>query len=398
MKNIFCIIALIVAAGSILPQELTQTDTELECVFLTQGYVFEPISGKGFLTSTGNHISNISSSNPAALEHFQTVSFGASYQAESAIKPAWITDINHERDNGNLPQSLGLVVPYKSLRFGLGMSQRYNSILNLGTFEKTTMEHPEGTGEFITLTNLNTVRSYSGLVSYSFHNAIMENDQLSIGVQYNYNLLDVEERLYYYTLDAELENSGWTYGLIYAVSDRFKLGAFYEANASFRGQVQFGGKDLSMPTYPYVGGDNQMINPVYTGEYTLLGRPPDKFHAGFLYRLISPVTIAVDLNHVYWSQLSENTSDHDDFSLSVTGEMTKNISLSLSLLSTDRRYDDELNDLFHMNGRLTGFLFLTGLNFKMRHFDLDFAFVTDVFNSGEWRKQNIAKIGLGVYL
>ncbi len=373
-------------AVSIHAQQIRQLKMTTPCLYLTQGYVLESISGKGFSQSTGSHISNIGGGNPASTYDFKELSFGISFQAESSIKPAWIADINHERDREYLPQSLGLILPLNRFRIGFGMNQRYNSLCDYGKITVVSIDHPEGYVETATVSKSEMTTAYSALLSYSFENAFVRNGRLSLGIQCSYNQLEIEQKLVF-RMKVDAGHIGWTYGARYQISDRFQTGVYYERNPSFRDKIELD-----------IDGNNDSIDADLITDMHLEGRLPDRLHAGLSYQLNSSVKASFDITKVYWSQLLDNSTNNVDISGSLCYRPAKRLSLSAGILSTDRRYDQETSAFFGINGRLHGLFLLGGLNLNFQHVDLDLAYVTSTIGSGEWRKQRLGKAGIGIYI
>lgn len=401
MKKIIFLISIIMRLTNSFAQQVSWGETTIPCVFLTQGYVLESISGSGFTNSTSSHVTNISSSNPASLHNFDNVSVGLSYQFESSIKPAWIVNINHERKKTTLPQSFGLVLPFNKLRIGLGFSQRYNSILDFGKVEIRTIENPEGTGEYIEASKTDIVNSCATLLAYSINNLLDNNDALVLGIQFSYNYLDVKKQIYHSTIKADSYDIGLSFGLNYLVSKKFQFGLFFEKNPSFKDKIKLEGVDLHTPidTDPSQTGNNDRINPnLKIDTFNLEGKMPDKLHFGIMYKMNSFMKLACDITQVFWCQQSEGSKNTIDISGSVITKITKQFSASVSFLSTGRLYDNEIGNIYDTNENLHGFFLLGGLNFRHKSFDLDFAYMTDTPFSGDWRKQKIVKLAIGFYL
>ena len=381
-------------------QEVINVKTEMPALLLTQGYVFESINGKGFSNCTGNHIANITSSNPASISDFKKMSFGLSCQFESSVKPAWIENMNHERDKADFTQSFGLILPFKRLAIGFGFSQRYNSILDFGKMERTTIENPEGTGEYISASESDRATAYSCLLSYSFENATNNHDRLSLGIQCNYNQLNVKDRMFHSSLKVKTDNFGWTGGMHYQASDRLQFGIFYERNPVFRDRIKYQGKELltQIDHDPASTGNNQNMNTDLVTEINLEGKLPDKLHAGVLYKLNSFLKISFEMTRIYWNQLSDNSKNQINLSAGLTNDIAKHMSFSVGLLSTDRQYNKINYTSYKIDNKLYGLFLLIGFNLQIRSVNLDFAYVSNTDNSGEWREQNFGKLSVGFYL
>lgn len=372
MKTLFFIISLSIGC-SLIAQQSSQIGTDISVLYLPHGYVLESISGSGFQNCGNNHIANIGSSNPASSSNFQKLSFGVSYQFESSVQPNWIADINCTREKNNYPQSIGLIVPLKTFRFGFDFSQRYNTLIDYGKTERMTVEQPEGTGEFFSATKTEIVSCYSGLCSYSINNFIGAENVLSIGIAGCLNDFNLREHLYNIRMKESAKGYGWTFGIQYSLADRAHFGLFYLKNPLFKDNFLFEGIAFRI--------DQKM---------------PNKFSIELSYCLDSHSNIFTNFTKVYWHQLEDDLSNYTDVSGGIQTYLTKQLSLSVSFLSTGYHRNDQ--DLFYFNYYLNGLYVLGGLNYRFRHFDIDLAYVTSSRHSGDWRKQKIGKVAIGFYL
>jgi hypothetical protein len=400
MKKIMLMIWLVCLLFNIRAQVTREGLDAIPEPFKTQGFVIEPISGSGFDKSVNTHIANITSSNPAILYDFNGMALGLSYQFESAIKPAWIADLDYHRGATYIPQSFGLVMPLNRFRIGAGFSQRYNSIFEYEPMAITSAEQPEGTGELFSASETGVVYCFSGHLAYALNTMLQTDDELCIGIQLNYNLLDFENRIHHVEAQSTGSAPGWAAGLHYRIAKNFQAGLFFEKSPHFDEKFEIKSDDLIIQhdIDTALIGNNQNIFAAIRSEFFIKEKLPDKLNFGLLYRLSPVIKIVGDLTYVYWSQLSEGTENHLDISGCLTVDLFKNGNLTLGFLSTGRKYDDEIDRYFNTNQNLYGLYLSAGMNIRFHSYDIDFAFLTSTSSSGEWREQNIGKIGVGVYL
>jgi len=387
------IIVLLVMYNLVYAGDLDRVGTTT--LWVTQGYVFESISGTGFGRSIYSNVANLGSTNPAAIYDVDNISMGISYQFESAIKQAWFVDLNHERGHLYLPQSLGIIYPLKSFRIGIGFSQRYNSFFSTDEYESTSEFQPEGTGEFFTADRNSLIICYSGLFSYTNNNIIRTNDELCLGIQLNYNVLYLTDRIYH--TQAKVQGGAFSaaLGLRYKFGDNLQIGLFYERNPSFNEKIKVESDIIVGPdTNTAVAGNNPDIRAIIDTNYYLKDKLPDKLNLGLLYRFNESLEMTLEVCDIYWHQLSEESLNSFDISGSLLGHLTENLSISAGLLSTERRYDKQSDYYSTINDNLDGLFMLAGVNLRYGAFDFDLALVTAVVY-GEWRKQNIGKFSLG---
>ena len=380
-----------------------QVSGEIRAAFLTQGFVLESLSGLGFPGSNFTTISNISSCNPASLYDFETLSLGLSHQFDSELYPAWIAGIGHKRVNNYFPQSVGLVFPINIFRFGLGFSQRYNSILDFGKIPIVTLEQPEGTGETFSACDTTTIKVYSVLVTYSFQNVLFRNDNIHLGLQCNLNRLDLIKRIWHTRLVAEGFSGSWSAGVRYdfqhAILPDAQIGIYFEKGAEFRETGKIQGEDLKI-VYDVDNQENNqtIVSSLNNNSFPVVAILPDKLHLGFLIQPLSPLKLTFDLTEIFWNQVQDNNKDHIDISGSVIFQPFKTITTSIGFYSTDRKYNDETNSYFNINGKLKAFFITGGVIVHFNHFDIDLSYANSNSYSGSWRKQTIFKFGIGLYL
>jgi len=358
---------------------------------LTQGYVIESINGRGFSQCTGNHISNISSSNPASISDYKRPSFGISYQRESVVNPAIWNDIKHQRNQKNIPQSIGFLLPINQYVLGFGFSQRYDSKHTFGPFEIFTFDDPDGTGEYLSISKEESVNSYSGMVSYSFENFLKDNNTMNLGIQVHYNTLRINSHGFSSGMKVKASNFGWTAGARYNLSDKTQIGAYYERIPKFKnGEVEFDGITLT----PLENPEDSTMAFIYE-DVSISGEIPDRFHVGISNRIFKSTIITLDLTNVYWKQLSSTSKNFVDVSGGIIQKIGDQLSLSLSFLSTGRHFNNENYFQSELNKNLKGFFLLGGVNLKIHSLDIDLAYAASAFNTGDWRKQKLGKISLG---
>ncbi|MBL7136910.1 MAG: hypothetical protein ISS81_10055 [Candidatus Marinimicrobia bacterium] len=108
--------------------------------------------------------------------------------------------------------------------------------------------------------------------------------------------------------------------------------------------------------------------------------------------------LTFDLTKIFWNQVQDNNEDHINISGSVIFQPFKTITTSIGFYSTDRKYDDETNSYFNINGKLKAFFITYGIIIHFDHFDMDFSYANSNSNSGSWREQTIFKFGIGLHL
>ena len=376
---------------------------EIKIAWLTQGIVHQTMSGIGFPGSTINTISNVSSSNPASLSDFNNLSFGISKQFSSKIYPVWIADIGYKPINNYLPQSTALVITRNNFSVGLGFTQKYNSILDLGEYEIFTPEQPEGTGEIFNITDETIIYSYSGIFSYKLLDCLIPDASINVGMRIDLDRLWHKSRFYYETLDAKEYGISCAAGIRYNVELNpvlnFRAGLYYEKSPKINttGYISTKGGNIQPTSEPFYGS-NPVSNEAWN-EYPVVANLPDKLHFGIFLIHKNTIGITGDVTKVYWSQVLDNNNDQFNFSTSLIIKPVKTITASIGFLSLNRTYNGEADYYFDINGKLNAFFITGGLVIHLNSFELEISYANSKNSlSGDWHKQVISKFAVNYHL
>ena len=380
MRNSVLLLILLFITESLSAQNLERIPTAVFCLNIPQGFVLESISSKGFQSSGINHPANMNSVNPAALYAFESLSAGLSYQWDAYKTPNWFADIEHGRIHNAYPQSAGFILPIQRFRFGLGFSQRFNSQLDYGKMEISTIDHPEGSGEFMRLIKNVRIFSYAGNLSYAIKPFASHKNTISIGLQGKYNTLYYNNKMclndetVYQEIENRTDNIGWSTGILYDRVGRFQIGFCYEKNSFFH--------------------DDFIIDERLIGK--IREKIPDKMILGLTWYLNHNISLLTEVAKVYRSNNEDLyfLSDSYDISFGISGCVGERITWSLGFLSTPYPHEEAQEADY----RLYGQYLLGGINLRFDHFDIDCTIVTSTMQAGEWRKQITGKMILGYYL
>lgn len=386
-KIIFFI--LLLAAGFIYPQRINR---EWHVPFLAQGFGIQLLNSQG-TSGLNNNISNISFINPAALNQFSRYSVGVSYQFQTNLDEAYILGIGSSRITDFIPQSVGMLVPINNIRFGIGMGQTYNGTLDFEPIPITTLQNPEGTGEFFTPEYETRVQSYSFLFSYSFEDILSANNNLSVGVKYNLNRLNYYNKIFTIGIDESDYSGSWGIGSLYQVNfdedKNIQFGLSYESKIEFRKNYSI--KEFIFDIDP--GDSTRIIAQI--PDYTLVGEIPSMLSFDINIATLSQLQLLGSINYVFWSSGSNNVHDQLEFAASAVYLINENFSPSLGFYITDRNFKEDILDI---NSEMNAFFIIAGLNANYNFCDIDLAIADSHLLSGDFRKQTIVKFTLGFHL
>ncbi len=337
----------------------------------------------GFSNITNSQISEIGSSNPAALGNFNGLKAGLSFQYNSNTD--YVLGLKLERAKQWLPSGFGIVYPKNNFSFGLSYHQKYSSFLYFGKIPITTSTNPDGTGEFFEASNEMIIHSPSALVSYSFLDLLFNGDQFSLGGQLFWDFWETEEKIWH-TKAIVCENDiSWKVGLKYDVDSELGFGLLFEKGIEMKGEVN-------------IESGLQSIDPIDTAgyfavvplKYFQIFKLPNKLSFGFHYQVFENVVLSSNLTNVFWNSLDNVYKDQLDFSAASQINLSENFDAEIGLYFTDRILEED-NNYYH-NPRHATFY-----NLGIRAVFEKFSFITEYLNStkstAKYRKQTIVKFG-----
>ena len=365
-------------------------------VFLPQGFSLQTLSSLG-TSNVINDVSNISSMNPASLNEFKKISFGISYQFSSKIDEAYIAGIGHSSIQNFTPQSFGILFPFNKIKIGLGMRQKYNSKLDLGAVQISTVNQPDGTGEYFQAIYKTNVYSYSLILSYLFNN-LSEGNEFSLGFKLDYNRLHEYEEIWKISNDIAANSIGWSAGLTYKISygekKALQLGLSYESSVEFSKFFTYDNSRLNLVT-PVSNNGNTEYYAIINPSYLLKGNIPAELKADFNIDPVSNLSLCTSINYIFWNSIADNINNQFNFSESIIYSPNNNISASAGIYTTGRKFNQ---DYFGINNELHAFFLTAGIKFNFNYFDVNLALADSHFLSGEAYKQTIANFGIGVQI
>ena len=389
MKKLVLFIVLI---NSII--SFAQTSEEFNVILFPQGYGLKLLNSSGN-SSIVNDVSNIGFLNPASISQFENYSFGISYQLSTSIDEAWIADIGTSRVYNFYPQSFGAIAKLNDFTFGLGFGQKYNGTVDMDPIPVTTVQDPDGTGEYFTVVEENSIQSYSLSTSYSLKELLDISNDISVGVRYSLNRFNQNVELW--KIKASADGFYSSFGL--GVNSEFRLdqerkmfiGLFYESANRFRADIEYDDNSL-LPND---------LDPIYNQNYTkvssvLLYCTPSELKFDLTVDATPDLKFLTNLTTVFWESEKISLKDQIEFSTSAVYRINEIFSPSLGFYFTDHKYKD--NFYSRLNSELGAFFITAGLKLNFKMFYADLAIADSHLFSGDFRKQTIGKLALGISL
>ena len=355
---------------------------ENNVLYLSQGFVLTNLNSLG-ISNINNSVSNIGTTNPTSMIHFNKISFGGSYHFETKLKEAYLASIGHKRISNELPQSIGIVFPYENFRLGLAFNQKYNSSAEFDRVPITTVEFPDGTGEYYKPIMKTKVLSYSVSASYLFDNLFIENSSLVFGARLTRNSLDYHEELLSYSFDVKSENYNWAFGVLFNhvidIKKSFSVGILYESNINMKETIVHSDKNLNNnPNF-----SSSQFSLIYSANF------PAKVSFDLSADFINNISLYSTVNYLLWSDVNSNLKNQVELSFTGLYSFNEELKASFGFFTTDRNNEE---NILGLNEKLRAIYLLAGINYKISLFNFGLSIADSHLFSDEWRMQSIAKL------
>jgi len=356
-------------------------------MFIPQGFVLGTMNSAGFSRLVNKQVSNAGNLNPASLSQFENGSLGFSYQFETKLDPAYYLDITHSRNVTAKPQSISFVANLENVSYAFSFYQRFNSMVNLGEIEVATLDQPEGIGETFSVNMKEFIDTYALILSYPFdHNAF------TMGAKLEVSFLNMQEQIYHSKASADMNAFSAALGFTYKADDVFTFAAYYERAPKFEGKLNYNGLQ-QIDLDAQVPGNHRVI--AHLPDAPFKTNLPDLLNVAASAKLNETFNAVTDLSYIFWKQLSDNFNNNLDISSSLIAALDSDLMLSMGFLLT---YRDNTNDISGANSKLNALFLLGGVRKRFGMVVFDSALASSHFNSGKWREQLIAKLGIDIYL
>lgn len=349
--------------------------------------------GIQYLNSTGNSaiindVTNIGVINPASISNFNNLSFGISYQINPTIDKGWLSDSPVKRNNQFLPQSAGAIYKFDNLSFGLGLNQLYN-IKTEFNWNSSGYGLPDIT-EFE-----GNVYSYSAVAAYSFNELFKQNSRMDLGLNITYNQVNFSQNDYGRLIELTDNAIIFIFGIQYSVKNNedreTSIGISYKTNTKFQSnyQTQSGTTVIIRKIDSYLSINNVQAENIISGNI------PDKFNIDLAVDFSSSIKLLASGTGIFWKKDSNRLNDQFEFSLGSVYKINDMFSPAFSIYYTGRNYELVFFDL---NEKFDALFLIAGLKFDYNIFSADLAIADSHLFSGDYRKQTIGKLAIGVHL
>lgn len=362
--------------------------------FMPHAFQLNSLSWSGYSTLTGE-ASNINSINPASISQYNKISLGAAYQFESFSEDAWIAQIGVKRMYTALPQSAGIIFPIGNFKLSAGMDQHYNSRLDLGKIPVTTIQNPDGTGEYFEPIDKTNINRYSAAVAYSFNELFTEKSSLSLGIRLSYYHISQYESFYYLEADETFSGYSFSLGLTYKANNEngsLLAGLSYESGIDERKSFNIRISDSSK-IHPVQTGNYDNISYIIDTRRTARCYTPGSINAGILLSNNKNMSLSGNFSYIIWNEDIYYKSE-PRISASFIYDFAKLYHVSAGFLYSPIR--SEKNEMIYdFKSKISALYITAGVKIDIPYFDISASVADSHLTGGEWRKHTVAKISLG---
>jgi hypothetical protein len=238
-----------------------------------------------------------------------------------------------------------------------------------------------------------TLQSYSLITSYSFYNLLSEKSDLSIGFKFNLNRFYAFERIQSVHGEASIHGSNLEIGAVYKTEfekdKNILFGVSYSAVTKLADKIKYENENKTP-----IPGDSSFYT-VVPEIFIARLKVPGELHFDFGIEPASNLLLSGSIVEIFWNNTSENVRNQLEFSSSAAYSFNPSLTGSIGFYYTDRYY---FEDGLRLNDNMYALFLTAGLSFNINILDVDLSLADSHLYAGDFRKQTIGKISLGVQL
>lgn len=374
---------LLFCTGSLFAQTMS---TEHKLLLHPQGFI---------LPAAFSTPGSIETENPASMADFSRPAASISYRFEGNIQDVYYKGTTVKHKITGLPQSAGIVYPYKDFRFAACMNQRYRSYFE-SPVTVTTVDNPDGNGKSETFFMDARMSDYSVLASYSLNDMPLGN-KLSLGAKLSLSHLYNTESLFSTKMEASDNVLSFALGAEYTLAlqseKSVKIGISYERAPEFNADIEFTTQSSLVESSIDPANSGRPHLSVKMNNIKLSCKVPDILKLNFSFDLIPHLRLIETFSSVYWNQNSDGYKNQFEFSTGAVYTPNEIFSYSLSLFSTGRNLKNT-NSILSQQGNDAVFI-TGGVSANFGPYNLALNLTDSHLFSDDARKTTAARISLG---
>lgn len=343
--------------------------------FYLQAELLPAYNNIGFSNMFRSDAAELAAANPASIVNFKRLTFGMAFDYRTEVD--LYQDIKLGRSQQWYPVSAAIIVPVKFLYLGLVYQNKYSKFIDYGKLEISTIEEPEGTGEFINPTSEANMHSLGAVIGSELREVLLESDRLAFAVQLSLDYFNEVSEFGNFTGSFSDFAQEIKLGLIYNISPVIGLGFLYEFNPIFKG------------TYKY---KPELVYPTNL-EPSIVEFPfADKMAIGMQIRPIKQLSLSTGFEYVLNEHRNSYYKNALNYSLALIYRIHSLFDVSAGM------YDSNQSPEGSYSSKRDAVFFNLGIRKRFRNGSVRLEVYDSHFFTDEMREQTIVKLGFNIAL
>jgi hypothetical protein len=230
--------------------------------------------------------------NPAGIDYDELTLYA---EFGKRLNTKWRCDFDFD-GQFIMPAYVSAAKPFGNWNIELGCMNYYDFVLK-NQYEITTVEHPEGTGEFFNFEKNINIYSFFGAGSYTF------NEHISLGLTVGLNYLNQYEKLPGSTAEGNGFGALFSFGVLFSPVNNFSIGT----NLKFLTDIDYDMKsNENVILFDPDTTDQVNIVAIDSKKYPSSAKFPWTFEIGINYKPVPFVKLLAMLEYQDWSDVTDN--------------------------------------------------------------------------------------------
>ena len=309
----------------------TQTNSELSMIYLPQGIELDGLSGYGYHKTVKSSSATLLSANPASSQDYDRFTMSITYPMYAWVHFLYGQDVTH------FFHTMGVVVPIKDIRIGIGSGQIFNYRTNYSDQYETLLEFNDNLGYkdpvSYNASKDEKIVKKSVSISYDLSKVNRFLNSIQIGAQYNSYKLNYNKKYWE-------EYNEWSYDRYWPRVRKIELKeSFNASNISFG--MRHTHKDLTQKTSYGLGVfyESQIKFDSISDTIRYVGCLPAKLNAGILFEKYN-ITLSGDIYYILWENVKNGPrmKNQIELAINIGYDLLNRIDITFEILQKRRPY------------------------------------------------------------
>jgi len=201
-----------------------------------------------------------------------------------------------------LPNFGQVTTSFNNINVALGYSNLYDKFFSFGPYPVTTVDQPNGTGEFFTGKTSVVVHTITASVSHFF------DDNLSVGLTSGVNIVSARDELWKSSAEGSGTGMILISGFYFQPIESFHIGGSLQLSSDISYTITMSGRDLLRIVDPdtVATRNNSIINARTVNGFPFIAKFPLTAQAGFKWDINEIVSVMAEVDYAEWSSISSN--------------------------------------------------------------------------------------------